>query len=115
MSITVAVHGLGNIGRHVVDCLSVAPDMVFLGVIRRAASLGKNAADLKGFPDFASIENLAAKQGKPDVVIICGPSRSVPEDASAYLSKGYRTVDSFDIHDELPSLVKKTRRRGKKP
>ena len=107
MSIKVAVHGLGNIGRHVVDCLSVAPDMVCLGVIRRASSLGKNAADLKGFPDFASLEDLTAKQGKPDVVIICGPSRSVPEDAAMYLAKGCRTVDSFDIHDEISSLVKK--------
>lgn len=107
MSIKVAVHGLGNIGRHVINCLGVAPDMVCLGVIRRALSLGKNAEDLKGLPDFASIEDLAAKQGKPDVVILCGPSRSVPEDAEMYLSKGYRTVDSFDIHGEIPSLVKK--------
>lgn len=107
MSIKVAVHGLGNIGRHVVDCLNVAPDMACLGVVRRAASLGKNAEDLKGLPDFASIEDLAAKQGKPDVVILCGPSRSVPEDAERYLSKGCRTVDSFDIHGEIPSLVKR--------
>ncbi|CAK7056515.1 MAG: Meso-diaminopimelate D-dehydrogenase [Desulfovibrio sp.] len=106
MSIKVAVHGLGNIGRHVVDCLSIAPDMTCLGVIRRASSLGKNAADLKGLPDFASIEDLAAAHGKPDVVILCGPSRAVPSDATAYLSKGYRTVDSFDIHTEIPAVVK---------
>ncbi|MDL2209805.1 diaminopimelate dehydrogenase [Desulfovibrio sp. OttesenSCG-928-O18] len=106
-SIKVAVHGLGNIGRHVVDCLSVATDMECIGVVRRAASLGKNLPDLKGVPDFASVENLAARQGKPDVVILCGPSRSVPEDAESYLSKGYRTVDSFDIHDEISALIPK--------
>lgn len=106
MSIKVAVHGFGNIGRHVLDCLGAAPDMVCLGVIRRASSLGKNVHDLMGLPEFASVEELAAKQGRPDVVILCGPSRSVPESAAAYLAKGFRTVDSFDIHDEIPALVK---------
>lgn len=105
-TIKAAVHGLGNIGKHVIDCLSVAPDIECLGVIRRAQSLGKDSLDLKGLPDFASIDDLTAKQGKPDVVIICGPSRSVPADAAFYLAKNVRTVDSFDIHTEIPALVK---------
>lgn len=103
--IKTAVHGLGNIGKHVVDCLSVVADMRCLGVVRRPQSLGQNAFDLKGIPDFASIDDLAAKQGKPDVVVLCGPSRSVPGDAAFYLNKGFRTVDSFDIHTEIPALV----------
>ena len=106
-SIKAAVHGLGNIGRHVIDCISTAPDIDCLGVIRRKASLGKNPFDLKGVPDFASIDDCIAKQGNIDVVIICGPSRSVPGDAEHYLGKGIRTVDSFDIHDEIPALVQK--------
>lgn len=106
-AIKIAVHGLGNIGRHVIDCLVTAPDMQCVGVVRRAASLGTNAADRKEIPDYASIEDLAAKQGKPDAVILCAPSRSVPELATAYLGKGIRTVDSFDIHSEIPALVKR--------
>ena len=102
--ITVAVHGLGNIGRHVVDCLSVAPDMECLGVIRRPASIGKKNLDLKGLPDFGSFDDLVAHKGKPRVVILCGPSRSVPGDAEFYLGKGVCTVDSFDIHTEIPTL-----------
>ena len=104
-AITVAVHGLGNIGRHALDSLDAAPDMETLGVIRRASSLGARPFDLKGIPDFASIDDLIKKKGKPDVVIICAPSRSVPEDAAFYLEKGLRTVDSFDIHAEIPALV----------
>ena len=34
-----------------------------------------------------------------------GPSRSVPGDAKFYLSKGICTVDSFDVHSEIPELV----------
>lgn len=104
-TIKAAVHGLGNIGKHVIDSLSVAADIECIGVVRRAKSLGKNPLDLKGVPDFASIDDLIAKQGKPDVVILCGPSRSVPGDAAFYLAKGLCTVDSFDIHTEIPALV----------
>ena len=104
-TIKAAVHGFGNIGRHVVDCLANARDMECLGVIRRASSLGTRSSDLKGCPDFASIDELAAKQGRPDVVVLCGPSRNVPSDAAMYLGKGYSTVDSFDIHDRIPTVV----------
>lgn len=105
--VKVAVHGLGNIGRHVVNCLGVAEDLECLGVIRRAVSLGTSPPDCRGIPEFSSIEDLAATRGRPDVVILCGPSRSVPDNVEAYLSKGYRTVDSFDIHGEIPEMIKK--------
>ena len=105
MTIKAAVHGLGNIGRHVIDCLSCAPDFECLGVIRRESSLGTQSIERRGLPDFASIDKLIAAKGKPDVVILCGPSRSVPGDAKFYLSKGICTVDSFDVHSEIPELV----------
>jgi diaminopimelate dehydrogenase len=104
-AIKVAVHGLGNIGRQVVDCLLAAPDMECLGVVRRASSLGKKPFDLRGCPDFASIDDLVAQRGKPDVVALCSPSRNVPEDAARYLGRGFNTVDSFDIHTEIAGLV----------
>jgi diaminopimelate dehydrogenase len=104
--IKAAVHGFGNIGRHVLDCLGTADDFECLGVVRRAASLGKDKSDLQGNAEFSSIEELAAKNGRPDVVILCGPSRLMPDEASVYLNKGYNTVDSFDIHGEIPALVR---------
>lgn len=103
--ISVVVHGLGNIGGHVVQALETAGDMECLGVIRRAASLGKQPNDLRGVPDFADLEALVTARGKPDVAIVCGPSRNVPEDAKNYLAAGLHTIDSFDIHSEVPALV----------
>ena len=103
--ISVVVHGLGNIGKHVVQSLETAPDMRCLGVVRRAASLGTQPADLRGIRDFPDLDALIAAHGRPDVAIICGPSRSAPEDARHYLAAGLHTVDSFDIHDEVPALV----------
>lgn len=103
--IKAAVHGLGNIGKGVAESLLCAPDFECLGVIRRPESLGTQALALRGLPDFPSLESLMAAKGKPDVVIVCGPSRNAPEDASFYLSQGIRTVDSFDIHSEIPKVV----------
>lgn len=103
--IKVAVHGLGNSGRGVIDCLLSANDFDCLGVVRRAPSVGTQAFSLRGLPDYASIDALMAARGKPDVTVICGPSRNVPADVRHYLEKGINTVDSFDIHSEIPQLV----------
>lgn len=105
-NISAAVHGLGNIGKFAIEALEAASDMQCLGVIRRAASLGTQVNDLRGIQDFPDVEALIAAKGKPDVVIICGPSRSVPDDAVRYLEAGLHTVDSFDIHSEVPAFVK---------
>ena len=104
--ISVAIHGLGNIGQSVIQSVEAAPDMVGLGVVRSKASVGTKKMELRGLPDFDSLEALIAAKGKPQVVIICGPSRLVPEDAARYLAAGLNTVDSFDIHDQIPGLVK---------
>lgn len=103
--ISVMIHGLGNIGKHVIQALEAAPDMSCLGVVRRAASLGTSKNDLRGIPDFPDFASLVKSGGKPDVAILCGPSRNVPQDAVFYGEAGLHTVDSFDIHAEVPALV----------
>ena len=105
MSISVAVHGLGNIGCGVIDSLLASKDCVCLGVVRRAQSLGTRPFALRGVDEYASLDALLAAKGKPDVAVICGPSRNAPDDAKHYMSKGINTVDSFDIHTEIPRVV----------
>ncbi len=104
--IKTAIHGFGNIGRHVLDCLSLASDFECIGILRRGTSIGKEPHALRGVPEFFCFENLVSTAGQPDVVIICGPSRSVPDTVRLYLGKGANTVDSFDIHTEIPNLVR---------
>ena len=101
------VHGLGNIGRGVIEALECAPDMECLGVVRTPSSVGTKAQDLRGRPDFPSLDDLIKAQGQPQVAILCGPSRLVPEDAARYLAAGLNVVDSFDIHSEILPLVKR--------
>ena len=104
-SISVLVHGLGNIGKNVIQCLETAPDMECLGVIRGKASLGTKKLDLRGLDDFDSLDALIKAKGRPQAAVICGPSRLAPDDARRYLAAGLHTVDSFDIHDQVPALV----------
>ncbi|MDR2946071.1 MAG: diaminopimelate dehydrogenase [Candidatus Adiutrix sp.] len=104
-AITALVHGLGNIGANVIHSLENAPDMECLGVVRGPASLGTKTAELRGLPEFGSLEALVQAKGKPQVAIICGPSRLAPEEARRYLAAGLHTVDSFDIHSEIPRVV----------
>lgn len=56
-------------------------------------------------PNLADLASLEAAQGRPDVIALCGPSRSIPETAEAFLKQGYNCVDSFDIHTEIPATV----------
>lgn len=102
---TLAVHSLGNIGCRAIEAALAAPDCQCLGVIRRADSLGTRAQDLRGLPDFPDLQSLVAAQGRPDVIALCGPSRSIPETAEGFLQQGFNCVDSFDVHGDIPAAV----------
>lgn len=101
MQFTAAVVGLGNIGRYAIEALEAGTDCTCIGVVRRKESIGTDTLKLRGLPEFASIEELEAAAGRPDVLILCSPSRQIPGVAGEMLAKGYNTVDSFDIHDRI--------------
>lgn len=105
MHYTAAVLGLGNIGRCCVEALEIMPDCRCSGVVRRAGSLGKDARDLRGVPEFSSLDALAAQAGMPDVVLVAAPSRQAPDQAVHLLERGLCSVDSFDMHDQIPEVL----------
>lgn len=105
MAFTAAVLGLGNIGRCVIRALEQSPDATCVGVVRRSTSLGTTPYDLRGVPDFPSFDDLLSKVERPDVVIMGLPSRLSPHAAAELLSRGFCTVDSFDIHDRVVEVV----------
>lgn len=94
----IAVVGLGNTGRYAVKALAQSPDLECVGILRRAA--GEELID--GIKQYNALEQLPVK---PDAVILCIPSKNMPQTASFYLSKGISVVDSFDIHGEVWSTV----------
>ena len=95
--INVAVVGYGNIGKSVVKAVLLADDMKLCGIIRRTPSPIPSI----DVPVATDIEHLTEKI---DVVILCAPSRSIPDTAGKYLSKGISTVDSFDIHTQIKDV-----------
>ncbi len=100
--IKAAIVGYGNIGRYTLEALRDAEDFEVVGVVRRNPAEGNH-------PELGNIEvcnNIAALSTKPDVAILCSPSRKVKETAEQIIPLGINTVDSFDIHTEVPALRK---------
>lgn len=79
----VAILGYGNIGRAAEQAIKAAPDMELAGI----------------FHHNDCLECIAA-----DVVLLCTPTREVPKFAATMAARGICTVDSFDIHGQIPSL-----------
>ncbi|MBD5236039.1 MAG: diaminopimelate dehydrogenase [Bacteroidales bacterium] len=102
--IKVAIVGYGNIGRFSLEAAQAAEDFEVVGVVRRDASKREDIpADI---PVVASIQDLL-KDGKTvDVAILATPTREVEKHAKEILALGINTVDSFDIHGQIPALRK---------
>ncbi len=96
--IKAAIVGYGNIGRYVLEALQSAPDFEITGIVRRNAS--NVPAELQSYAVVSNISELP----QTDVAILCTPTRKVEEYASEILAKGIHTVDSFDIHTQIPEL-----------
>ncbi len=107
--INVAVVGFGNVGRCAIDTVLTEPDMELAGIIevpdivnRQCVITERDPLALQKIPVVSDIRELTAV----DVAVLTCPSRIVPATATKILSLGVRTVDSFDIHHEIPALRK---------
>ena len=96
--IRAAVVGYGNIGKYVLEALVSAPDFEIAGIVRRDAT--NIPAELRDYPVVSTVSELTDL----DVAILCTPTRSVEKYAKACLELGINTVDSFDIHGQIPQL-----------
>src|SRR5690554_3608762 len=85
--IKVAIVGYGNIGKAAYEAISASDDFSLEYIV-----------DTRKINVDAPILNDVSELNNVDVAILCLPSRAVPEVASALLSKGINTVDSYDMH-----------------
>ena len=97
--INVAIIGWGNVGRGCKRALQESSDMRLVGVVRRPASLYKNREELQ---DTVVVSDVSELKNKPDVLLLCIPSREVPNKVKEYHEMGYCTVDSYDEHENIP-------------
>lgn len=85
--IKVALFGYGNIGHYAEQAVRQASDIELVGI-------------------FHHDEFQQTLEAKPDVVLLSIPSREVPKIAPLFLEAGISTVDSFDIHTDIPAVRK---------
>ena len=99
--IRAAIVGYGNIGRFALEALQATQDFEVVGIVRRkgAENCPDELKDLKVVKDIREL-------GEVDVAILSTPTRSVESYAKDILALGINTVDSFDIHTQIPALRK---------
>lgn len=97
----IAIVGYGNIGRFTLDAVEASEDFDIAGIIRR------NPADRADIPANIPVVGSIDELKDVDVAILATPTRSVEKFASDILAKGINTVDSFDIHTQIPELRKR--------
>ncbi|MBP1656138.1 MAG: diaminopimelate dehydrogenase [Bacteroidetes bacterium] len=105
----VAVLGYGNVGRCAVESVLVEPDMELIGIIEVPEVVSKSCAYSERDPIVLQKTRIVAdvsELASVDVAILSCPSRVVRDTAKAMLQRGIRTVDSFDMHHDIPALRK---------
>ena len=103
----VGIIGFGNVGSGALDAVNQEPDMEAAGVVElidapqlKSALDVQKCAKLNQMKVVKNIDEL----DNVDVALICTQSRNVKGLAENILAKGIHTVDSFDIHNEIPQL-----------
>lgn len=97
----IAIVGYGNIGRFTLEAVEASPDFEIAGVIRR------NPSDRGDIPAEIPVVGSIKELKDVDVAILATPTRSVEQHAKEILAMGINTVDSFDIHTQIPELRKR--------
>ena len=103
----IAIVGYGNIGRYTLEAIEAAPDFEIAGIVRR------NPADRDNIPSDIPVVGSIKELKDVDVAILATPTRSVEEHAKEILAMGINTVDSFDIHGQIPELRKRLDKEAK--
>ena len=98
MKTRAAIVGFGNIGKFTLEALLAAPDFEVAGIVRR------NPNDKAGIPEGIPVVGSVKELEKVDVAILATPTREVEKHAVEILAMGINTVDSFDIHTQIPEL-----------
>lgn len=102
-----AIVGYGNIGRFTLEAAEASEDFEIAGIVRR------NPSDRADIPEYIPVVGSIKELKDVDVAILATPTRSVEEHANEILAMGINTVDSFDIHTQIPDLRKRLDARAK--
>ena len=100
--IKVGIIGLGNVGKKVYYGVKQESDMELVGIFLREEDIPRHSKEVPEARDIMyTIDHLQNFKQILDVVLICAPSRFVPDLTYDVLRMGVNTVDAFDIHDKI--------------
>lgn len=105
--IKVAIVGYGNVGLYTLDAILQEPDMELVGIVELTSIEEiKKCLDPRRCSTFSELKVVKdiKELSDVDVAIVACPSRSVKKVVTEILKLGINTVDSFDIHSEIPAL-----------
>lgn len=102
-----AIVGYGNIGRFTLEAVEASPDFEIAGIIRR------NPSDRGDIPENIPVVGSIKELKDVDVAVLATPTRSVERHADEILALGINTIDSFDIHTQIPELRKRLDAKAK--
>ncbi|MCL2112048.1 MAG: diaminopimelate dehydrogenase [Clostridiales bacterium] len=98
--IKIGICGYGNLGRGVESEIAKNPDMELVAIFsRRGGNLPSGAG---GNPPMVHIASAPEWQGKMDVMILCGGSKSDLPSQGPEFARLFNTVDSYDTHAKIP-------------
>jgi len=99
--IRVVIAGYGNVGRGVMASLKNNADFQLCGIVSRSPE--RVAKEITAVP-VRKLSDTAAwiPELSPDVVILCGGSKSDLPEQGPHLARLVNTVDSFDNHSRIP-------------
>ncbi|MBR7104894.1 MAG: diaminopimelate dehydrogenase [Lentisphaeria bacterium] len=104
--IRVIIAGFGNVGRGVMASIANNPDMELAGIASRSPErVKKELGETVPVVALADVEKWS-KTLSPDVVILCGGSKSDLPQQGPELCRYVNTVDSFDNHSRIPEYFK---------
>ncbi len=107
--IRVAVVGYGNVGRCAVEAVICEPDMELVGIVEVPEVVSRDCPYSERDPIVLQRTRIVSdvkELSGIDAAVLCCPSRIIRESAKKMLRLGIRTVDSFDMHHEIPALRK---------
>src|SRR5690625_2647404 len=103
--IKVGIVGYGNLGKGVELGVYGQEDIQLVAVFTR-----RNPNKIKPFfrqTKVLPIETIEQYESQIDVLILCGSSKEDLQSQTPYYAKKFNTVDSFDIHEEIPTYFEK--------
>lgn len=95
--IKAAVIGYGNIGKSALEALLAASDFRVVGIVNNS-EISDKIKELENIQIACDVKLLSEK---PDVAILCTPTRATPDLVVECLENGINTVDAYDMHSHI--------------